>query len=244
MIDYSTHEGRESTMNSIAAHGVSYSYRTKYQTVYAVKDATFSFEAGKVYAITGESGSGKSTLLSLLAGLDLPEDGDLSVNGTDMREKDRNDYRRREASVVYQAYHLLPLLTVEENVMLPMELRGVPKAERKAKASELLKRVGITEEKHRKYPKMMSGGEQQRVAIARSLAAGGKILLADEPTGNLDSENGKNIIDILLGLAHDDGYLVVVVTHNSEIARQADEELRMKDGELGAHEHEHEDLKQ
>ncbi|MCL1835232.1 MAG: ABC transporter ATP-binding protein [Oscillospiraceae bacterium] len=220
-------------MNEITAQEIHYSYRTKYQTVYAVKDATFKLESGKVYAITGESGSGKSTLLSLLAGLDLPEGGELAVDGADMRAKDRNDYRRREASVVYQAYHLLPLLTVEENVMLPMELLGVAKPERKGKAAELLARVGITEEKHKKYPKMMSGGEQQRVAIARSLAAGGRILLADEPTGNLDSENGKNVIDILLSLAHDEGYLVVIVTHNPDIALQADEELRMKDGVLG-----------
>ena len=221
-------------MSIVEAQGISYSYRTKYQTVHAVKDATFAFEAGKVYAITGESGSGKSTLLSLLAGLDLPEDGALTIGGTDMREKDRNDYRKREASVVYQAYHLLPLLTAEENVMLPMELRGIQKPERSKKAVEMLIRVGITEEKHRKYPKMMSGGEQQRVAIARSLAAGGKILLADEPTGNLDSENSRNVIDILLGLAHDDGYLVVIVTHNPDIAQQADVEYRMKDGVLAA----------
>ena len=219
-------------MNRITANGISYSYRSKYQTVHAVKDASFSFDAGKVYAITGESGSGKSTLLSLLAGLDIPESGNLAVDGTDMREKDRNHYRKREASVVYQAYHLLPLLTVEENVMLPMELCGVPKAERKKKAAELLTRVGITAELHKKYPKMMSGGQQQRVAIARSLAAGGKILLADEPTGNLDSENGQNIIDILLRLAHDDGFLVVIVTHNPDIVRQSDEEYRMKDGVL------------
>ena len=219
-------------MSIIEAKGISYSYRTKYQTVHAVKEATFAFEAGKVYAITGESGSGKSTLLSLLAGLDLPDNGALAIGGTDMREKDRNDYRKREASVVYQAYHLLPLLTAEENVMLPMELCGVPKPERRKKAAELLARVGITEEKHGKYPKMMSGGEQQRVAIARSLAAGGKILLTDEPTGNIDSENSKNVIDILLGLAHDDGYLVVIVTHNPEIALQADAEYRMRDGVL------------
>ncbi len=219
-------------MGKIKLDQVAYSYRTKYQTVNAVKDATCTFEAGKVYAITGESGSGKSTLLSLLAGLDLPESGTLAVDGTDMREKDRDAYRRSEASVVYQAFHLLPLLTVEENVMLPMELNGVPKPERGRRAAELLEKVGLPQETHRKFPKMMSGGQQQRVAIARSLASGSKILLADEPTGNLDTENGQNVVDILLRLAHGDGYLVILVTHNPDVAAQADAVYRMKDGVL------------
>ncbi|MDR1299633.1 MAG: ABC transporter ATP-binding protein [Oscillospiraceae bacterium] len=219
-------------MEKITVNGVSYSYRTKYQTVNAVKDATCTFETGKVYAIVGESGSGKSTFLSLLAGLDLPGGGDIVVDGADMREKDRDAYRKNEASVVYQAFHLLPLLTVEENVTLPMELRGVPKAERKRRAAEFLEKVGLSEETYRKYPKMMSGGEQQRVAIARSLAAGGQILLADEPTGNLDTANGQNVVDILFELAHRENYLVIVVTHNPDVARQADVTYRMKDGVL------------
>ena len=219
-------------MEKIALNGVSYSYRTKYQTVHAVKDATCSFEAGKVYAITGESGSGKSTLLSLLAGLDLPDGGELTVDGVDMRTKNRDAYRRSEASVVYQAFHLLPLLTAEENVMLPMELAGVPKSERKERAAEFLEKVGLPKETHRKFPKMMSGGQQQRVAIARSLASGCKILLADEPTGNLDSENGRNVVSILLKLAHEEGYLVIMVTHNPDVAAQADVVYRMKDGVL------------
>jgi ABC-type lipoprotein export system ATPase subunit len=219
-------------MEKITLNQVSYSYRTKYLTVHAVKDATCTFEAGKVYAITGESGSGKSTLLSLLAGLDLPESGDLIVDGTDMRKKNRDAYRMSEASVVYQAFHLLPLLTVEENVMLPMELVGVPKAERRKRAAEFLEKVGLPKETHQKFPRMMSGGQQQRVAIARSLAAGGKILLADEPTGNLDTENGQNVVNILLELAHKEGYLVIVVTHNPDVTAQADVTYRMKDGVL------------
>ena len=149
-----------------------------------------------------------------------------------VRGKNRDAYRKSEVSVVYQAFHLLPLLTVEENVMLPMELNGVPKAERKERAAKYLEKVGLSKEKHQKYPKMMSGGEQQRVAIARSLAAGGKILLADEPTGNLDTENGHNIVAILLSLAHDEGYLVVIVTHNPEVASKTDVSYRMKDGVL------------
>ena len=219
-------------MRKITAEGLSYSYRTKYQTVHAVKNVTCSFETGRVYAITGESGSGKSTLLSLMAGLDLPDDGDLIVNDTNIREKNRDAYRRSEVSVVYQSFHLLPLLTVEENVMLPMELAGVPKAGRRKLAAEYLEKVGIAKEAYRKYPKMMSGGEQQRVAIARSLAAGGRIFLADEPTGNLDTANGSNIVDILLKLAHEDDYLVVIVTHNPDVVARADVVYRMKDGVL------------
>ena len=221
-------------MEKITVTQVGYSYRTKYQTVHAVKDATCNFEAGNMYAVMGESGSGKSTLLSLLAGLDLADEGEIRIDGEDMRAKDRDVYRKSEASVVYQAFHLLPLLTIEENVMLPMELNGVPKPERKARAAELLQKVGLTEDTFKKYPKMMSGGQQQRVAIARSLAAGGKILLADEPTGNLDTENGQKIVDILLELAHADDYLVIVVSHSPEVVAQADVVFRMKDGVLTA----------
>ncbi|MDR2502275.1 MAG: ABC transporter ATP-binding protein [Oscillospiraceae bacterium] len=219
-------------MERLTVSGVSYSYRTKYQTVRAVSDATCAFEAGRVYAITGESGSGKSTLLSLLAGLDLPDEGVIAVDGDDLRGRNRDAYRRSEASVVYQAFHLLPLLTVLENVTLPMELNGVPKAERRRRAAALLEKVGLPEETHGKFPKMLSGGQQQRVAIARSLAAGGKLILADEPTGNLDTENGQNVVNILLELAHREGYLVILVTHNPDVAAMADARLRMTDGIL------------
>jgi len=219
-------------MEKMILKNIAYSYRTRYQTVHAVKAATCSFETGIVYAITGESGSGKSTLLSLLAGLDLPDEGELIIDGRDMRKIDRDEYRKTDASVVYQAFHLFPLLTVEENVMLPMELQGVAKKERKVRAADFLEKVGITPEKHRKYPKMISGGEQQRVAIARSLASGSKIVLADEPTGNLDTENGQNIVDLLLDLAHKEGYLIILVTHNPLVAAQADVEFKMKDGVL------------
>ena len=219
-------------MEKIQVDQVSYSYQTKYQTVLAVRDASCSFEQGKLYAITGESGSGKSTLLSLLAGLDLPTSGTLYIDGEDMKARDRDAYRKSDASVVYQAYHLLPLLTAEENVMLPMEINNVPKPERKQRAAQLLERVGLNKDLHAKFPKMMSGGEQQRVAIARAMASSGKILLADEPTGNLDSANEQNIVEILLSLAHEENYLVVVVTHNPAVAQQADIVYRMKDGLL------------
>lgn len=219
-------------MERIIVENVSYSYQNKYQTIEAVKNVSCTFESGKMYAVTGESGSGKSTFLSLLAGLDRPGEGRITVDGENLAEIDRDAYRRRQASVVYQAFHLFPLLTAWENVMYPMELQGVPRKKAKEKAIECLKEVGLGEKKLMQYPKMMSGGEQQRVAIARAMAAGGRILLADEPTGNLDTENEENIVGLLLKLAHEKEYVVIVVTHNPYVAAVADVKMRMKDGKM------------
>lgn len=219
-------------MERIKVENVSYSYQNKYQTIEAVKNVSCTFESGKMYAVTGESGSGKSTFLSLLAGLDRPGEGRITVDGENLAEIDRDAYRRRQASVVYQAFHLFPLLTAWENVMYPMELQGVPRKKAKEKAIECLKEVGLGEKKLMQYPKMMSGGEQQRVAIARAMAAGGRILLADEPTGNLDTENEENIVGLLLKLAHEKEYVVIVVTHNPYVAAVADVKMRMKDGKM------------
>lgn len=216
----------------LRAENVSYSYRTKYQTIEALRGISCSFETGKIYAIVGESGSGKSTLLSLLAGLDVPESGTIYVEGEDLAGKNRDHYRRDMASVVYQAFHLFPLLTAQENVMYPMELKGIVGKQAAARAKELLLEVGLKEKIFRQFPQMMSGGEQQRVAIARALAAGGKILLADEPTGNLDSENEANIVNLMKMSAHEKGYAVVVITHNPFVASQADAVYHMKDGRL------------
>lgn len=216
----------------IEAVNVSYIYQTKYQKTKALSEVNCSFERGKVYAITGKSGSGKSTLLSLLAGLDLPTEGTLTVEGEDMRKMDRDAYRLNRASVIYQAFHLFPLLTVTENVMFPMELQHVPVKEAKTRAREYLAKVGLPETLYKKMPSMISGGEQQRVAIARAIAAGGEILLADEPTGNLDSQNEKLIVELLCKLAHEDNYAVIVVTHNEAVAAAADVVYGMSDGVL------------
>ena len=219
-------------MERIKVEEVSYSYQNKYQTIEAVKQVTCTFSSGKMYAVTGESGSGKSTFLSLLAGLDQPEGGRILVDGENLEEMDRDAYRRKEVSVVYQAFHLFPLLTAWENVMYPLELQGMPRRAAKEKAASCLEEVGLEEKILHQYPRMMSGGEQQRVAIARAMAAGGKILLADEPTGNLDTENEENIVELLLKLAHEKGYVVIVVTHNPSIADQADIRMTMKDGKM------------
>lgn len=166
-------------MAMIKVEDVSYSYISKYQKIEALKHVSCSFEAGKMYAVIGESGSGKSTLLSLLAGLDLPAEGKIYIEGKDMVSMDRDAYRRNKASVVYQSFHLFPLLTAWENVMYPMELKGISEKEAKTRAKGYLSQVGLPEKILHQYPKMMSGGEQQRVAIARALAAEGRILLAD-----------------------------------------------------------------
>jgi len=216
----------------IEAVNVSYIYQTKYQKTQALSEVNCSFERGKVYAITGKSGSGKSTFLSLLAGLDVPTEGTLYIEGEDMRKINRDEYRLNRASVIYQAFHLFPLLTVLENVMFPMELQHVPKREAKARAQEYLKKVDLPETLYKKMPGMISGGEQQRVAIARAIASGGEILLADEPTGNLDSLNEKVIVELLCKLAHEDNYAVIVVTHNEAVAAAADVVYGMLDGAL------------
>ncbi|MDE7176923.1 MAG: ABC transporter ATP-binding protein [Lachnospiraceae bacterium] len=219
-------------METVRVEHVSYTYRTKYQSVEALKDVSCSFEDGAMYAIVGKSGSGKSTLLSLLAGLDLPTGGSIFVEGTDLKTMDRDTYRRDMASVVYQAFHLFPLLTAQENVMYPMELKGMKRKQAANRARELLLQVGLPETICRQFPRMMSGGEQQRVAIARALAVDGKILLADEPTGNLDSENERRIVEILYRIAHEAGYTVIVITHNEKVADAADHRYQMEDGRL------------
>ena len=219
-------------MSSILLEDVSYTYLTKYQKVDAVKEVTCGFERGKLYAITGESGSGKSTLLSLLAGLDNPTKGNIQIDGKNLREMDRDKYRRKDISIIYQDIRLLPLMNAIENVILPMAINGIPKKDRKEKAIQCLEKAGVKEELYKKYPKMLSGGEQQRVAIARAMSNGGSVILADEPTGNLDSENEERIVKMLQDLAHEFNYLVIVVTHSLEVANHADVVYKMKDGML------------
>ena len=214
----------------ISLKNVSYSYKGKYQTVRAVDDVSFDFEPGKLYAIIGKSGSGKTTLLSLMAGLDLPSEGEILIDGKSTREWDRNALRRDAVSVIYQNYNLFPLLTVQENIQYPLTLKKVPKKEAVSLGRAVRKRVELSESYDNRLPSHLSGGEQQRVAIARTLAQGCKIILADEPTGNLDSANTRNIVEILRSLAHDGGCTVIIVTHDPAVAEQADTVLQMKDG--------------
>ena len=219
-------------MSVLAVSDVKYAYQSRYRVVNVLNDVSCSFEMGKFYAIVGKSGSGKTTLLSLLAGLDLPVSGDIFYEGSSLKELNRDQYRRQEVSVIYQAFHLFPLLNALENVMYPMELNHKKGKEAAQTAKELLRRVGLPESIEKQLPARMSGGEQQRVAIARALASQAKVILADEPTGNLDSENGQNIVEILLALAHEEGKCVIIITHDEEIAGKADVVYTMRDGQL------------
>ena len=214
----------------ISLKNVSYSYRGKYQTVRAVDGVSYDFEPGKLYAIIGKSGSGKTTLMSLMAGLDLPTEGEIFVDGKSTREWDRNALRRDGVSVIYQNYNLFPLLTVTENIQYPLHLKKMKKPEARALAKEVRERVELPESYDNRLHAHLSGGEQQRVAIARTLAQGCKIILADEPTGNLDTANTANIVAILKDLAHTDGCTVIIVTHDPAVAEEADTVLQMKDG--------------
>lgn len=219
-------------MEVLRLNQVRYTYQTQYQKVEALKGITTSFDAGKVYAIVGKSGSGKTTLLSLLAGLDLPTQGEVLCHEKATSQMKLEQYRREQVAVIYQNFRLFPLLTVAENVMYPMELRGVTPKEARGKAKTLVERVGLPDTVLDRYPTMLSGGEQQRVAIARALGMDTKILLADEPTGNLDTANSENIFSILQSLAHDDGYCVIIVTHDRALAEMADDVLELKDGQV------------
>ena len=219
-------------MSVIELRNVKYVYQTQYQRVEALRGISYAFDPGKVYTIMGSSGGGKTTLLSLMAGLDVPTEGSVLCEGVSTADINLEQYRRERVAVIYQDFRLFPMLTVAENVMYPMELRGMKPAAAKNHAAELIQKVGLPETVLDRFPAMLSGGEQQRVSIARALGMDTNVLLADEPTGNLDSKNSDHIFGILESLAHEDGYCVVIVTHDEELGKRADEALRIHDGEL------------
>ena len=219
-------------MSVLSAKEVTYEYRNSHQTVRAVNGVSWEFEQGQVYAIVGSSGSGKTTFLSLLAGLDVPTAGTIALDGHSTAEIDRDEYRLNHVSVIYQNFNLFQHLTVLENAAYPLYIRKMPVKKANALAREKLLQVGLSEDQFRRLPNMLSGGEQQRVAIARALASGSEIILADEPTGNLDSTNSRNIVQLLRQLAHENDRCIIIVTHDPEVAEMADAVLRMKDGRL------------
>lgn len=203
--------------------------------VTAIKDMSFTVEDGQFASIIGKSGSGKSTLLSLLGALDKPTAGSIKVSGKDITKLSDHtliSYRSREIGFVFQSYNLVPNLTAIENVMLAMEFAGKPARERRPAAQVLLEQVGLDKAKQERKPGKLSGGEQQRVAIARSLANKPKLILADEPTGNLDSQTGKKIFDLLHKLAKSEKTTIVAVTHDLTIAGRTDVSFKLKDGKL------------
>ena len=217
-------------MNVLNLINVSYKYDGAKKFV--LKNASAAFEAGKVYAIVGKSGSGKSTLLSLIAGLDVCSEGKILLGETDLKELDRDEYRAKGIGVVFQAYNLLINSTAVENIVLSMNISESGVKDKKAFAYSLLEKVGIDRETAGRRILKLSGGEQQRVGIARALAHDPGIVVADEPTGNLDTETENDVLKILSSLAHDGGKCVVIVTHSKKVSSIADEIFGMKDGAL------------
>ena len=217
----------------IAVTNLSKIFKSQGGDVAAVKDVSFTVNDGEFASIIGRSGSGKSTLLSLLGALDSPSDGSIVVGEKDitkLHDRALIDYRCRSIGFVFQSYNLIPNLSALENVMLPMEFAGVPKKEQRSRAFELLEQVGLDEEQARRKPTRLSGGQQQRVSIARALANNPSLILADEPTGNLDSQTGEMIFDLLHTLARSENTTIIAVTHDLEIAGKTDRTFILQDG--------------
>lgn len=211
---------------------LNFSYRTKYQTVHAVKDVAMTLEIGKMYALIGKSGCGKTTLLSLLAGLVASDSGHIRYDGKLLTEINPDEYRRSMISVIYQSFNLFPLLSVIENVMFPLLVSGISKSDARKKSSDMLQKVGLGENYHRRLPNMLSGGEQQRVAIARALATDAGLILADEPTGNLDTENSLQVVRLLKQITENEKRTVLIVTHDMSVADVANHVFEMDSGRL------------
>ncbi|MFQ5435068.1 MAG: ATP-binding cassette domain-containing protein, partial [Anaerolineae bacterium] len=204
--------------------------------VAALRGLDLTIAPGEFVALVGPSGSGKSTLLNLLGGLDRPSAGELWLNGLPLHDADakaRTQHRKERVGFIFQSFNLLPRLTAQENVALPLTLAGVPKVEREARARALLERVGLG---HRldHYPAELSGGEQQRTAVARALIHHPQLILADEPTGNLDSATGESIMNLLRDLNREQGITLIVVTHDPDVAAYADRVVRLRDGQITA----------
>jgi ABC-type lipoprotein export system ATPase subunit len=216
----------------VTAEKLSRYYQSADTTVKALDNVSLSFPRGRMIAIKGSSGSGKTTLLNLIGAFDRPSSGSIVVDGVDvarMHGGSEVKYRLKKVGFVFQSYYLIPNMTALENVMLPMELSGMGAKNRETRARELLEKVGIDKTREARKPSKLSGGEQQRVAIARALANDPPILLADEPTGNLDSKTGRRIVELLGRLARE-GKTVIIATHSPEVAAAADITVEMLDG--------------
>ena len=219
---------------TLSCNGLGKTYQTGAGPVTALNEVDLEIRDGEFAAIVGPSGSGKTTLLSLLGGLEKPSSGGILIQGEPLqrRFRDLSDYRRRQVGFVFQAYNLVPHLSAIENVILPMELAGMARRRRRSLASELLTSIGIPKERFGHRPLRLSGGEQQRVAIARALANTPPILLADEPTGNLDEATSDQIIALFRRMTDESGLSVVLVTHNPRIAGKADHVVRLNSGRV------------
>ncbi len=218
----------------VRLHGLRKAYTEGGRERVILDDVDYAFDRGEFVVLLGHSGSGKSTLLNLISGIDRPDGGDVSILGTPitrLSERDRTLFRRDNIGFIFQFFNLIPTLSVLENVTLPQELAGRDRRTVEAAAMTLLDRVGLADRRDA-FPDKLSGGEQQRVAIARALAHDPLLVLADEPTGNLDDDNGRRVLSLLLELTRDAGRTLLMATHNPDIAPLADRVLELHDGRL------------
>ena len=213
--------------NILEIENLSYSYQNGEHTRKVLDDINVKFESGKIYAIVGESGSGKTTFLSLISALDKLQNGDIKYNGKSLRRIASQEFRLKYVNIVFQSYNLIKYMTAAENVEVASDFDG-----HKTDPTKYLGKVGITVEEGKRLINKLSGGQQQRVAIARALASNSPIIMADEPTGNLDEDTEEKIIDIFKGLAHQDGKIVIIVTHSRRVADKADKILTLHRGHL------------
>ncbi len=221
----------------LSARGLSKAYREGDRTLAVLTAVDLKIAPGEQIALIGRSGSGKSTLLNLLGGIDQPDAGEIAIRGTafsHLGERERTLFRRRHIGFIYQAFNLIPTLSALENVALPLELNGAEGEDAEAQAVALLDRIGLGQ-RARAFPDRLSGGEQQRVAIARALVHQPALVLADEPTGNLDARTGRQVLDLLAELFTDHGSGLLIVTHSQEVAQRADRVLSLDDGHLQEH---------
>ncbi|OGL21894.1 ABC transporter [Candidatus Saccharibacteria bacterium RIFCSPHIGHO2_01_FULL_45_15] len=223
---------------SLTVKKLTKSFSTSGGTVTALNSVDFHVDTGEFASIIGKSGSGKSTLLSLLGALDIPTSGEILVDNEDITKlssSKQTAYRSKKIGLVFQHYNLIPNLSALDNVILALEFGGVPSRERKDRAVELLEEVGIDADQQKRKPSRLSGGQQQRVSIARALANHPAVILADEPTGNLDTETGKKIFDLLHNLSRSENTTIIAVTHDLDIAGKTDRTFRLQDGKLIKH---------
>ena len=214
-------------MNTLKVEDVSYSYVNASGEQQVLKNVSAEFKEGKMYAIVGESGSGKTTFLSLISALDKMQEGDIKYNRKSLRKIGGSEFRLKYVNIVFQSYNLIKYMTAKENVEIAIDFDN-----RKVDANTYLKQVGLSEEEGGRLIGKLSGGQQQRVAIARAIASNSPIIVADEPTGNLDEDTEEKIIELFKDLAHKDKKIVIIVTHSKKVAEHADKILRLRRGKL------------
>ena len=221
-------------MSILKLENVGYRYKDAPKDSYVFKNVNYEFEQGKMYAIKGKSGSGKTTLLSLITGLEKCTDGKVLYDGKDLKKMNLDTYRNTDIGIVFQSYNLLPSLTAIENIILSMDISKVKVNNKKEKALSLMKSVGLSENQAKRKILKLSGGEQQRIAIARSLSYNPKIIIADEPTGSLDSHRSVEIMKLLQTLNDAEGITVVLVTHEPDMAKYAKRIVHFVDGTVAS----------